>query len=101
MGNITHSTIRATKYEVDHIKDLAPHWTTAGSTGVDGPRWALSNNSGNLRYITMLENQRRPKGSYANYVGKGFTSTYADGGANNAKRIDGQPLLDAPGGKPI
>ena len=100
-ATITLALVAGTQYDVDHISDLARHWQSGGgNNGGDADRWALSQ-SGNLRYITQADNLARPKGKYLPYVGKGFTSVRAQGGATNAKTIDGQPFLDAPGGSPI
>jgi hypothetical protein len=90
-----------TKYDVDHIDTLSISWQSGGGNNtVDADRWMLSNTS-KLRYINRRHNRARTKGSYIPEVGKGFISVYAQGGLANAKEIDGQPFLDAPGGKPI
>ncbi len=100
-ATITAAMVAGTQYDVDHVKALSIHWQTGGgnSTG-DQDRWDLSKST-NLRYITQAANLARPKGSYIPYVGKAFTSVRAQGGATNAKTIDGQPFLDGPGGSPI
>jgi hypothetical protein len=86
---------------VDHIDVLSIHWMTGGGNDCgDQTRWDLSKPA-NLRYITKRDNIARQSGSFVGWVGKGFVSTYAEGGASNAKKIDGQPFLDAPNGKPI
>lgn len=97
---ISHALVAATQYDVDHTDTLSAHWAAGGNNGADRPRWDLSA-PGKLRYITQSQNLARPKGNYWLWVGKDFTSQYADGGMQNAKRIDGQPFLDAPGGNPI
>jgi hypothetical protein len=89
-----------TQYDVDHIDTLSTHWQSGGNNKPDADRWALSG-SDKIRYITQRDNLARQKGRYIEWVGKKFLSTYAQGGQDNAKKIDGQSFLDAPGGNPI
>lgn len=92
---VTAADVNRTKYEVDHREVLSIHWQSrGGNNGPDAPRWALSDPA-NLRLITATANQRRQKGRYVPFVGKGFSSTFAEGGSPNARSIDGQPFLDA------
>jgi hypothetical protein len=100
LQNVTLAHVTATQYDVDHIDTLSLHWQNGGNNGGDADRWALSR-PGRLRYITQKANLARGKGKYVGWVGKGFVSSYAQGGAANARKIDGQPFLDGPGGKPI
>jgi hypothetical protein len=100
-ANLTLQHLKNTQYDVDHFHTLSSHWEDEdGNNTGDEDRWALSATS-SLRYITQRDNLERPKGHYVPYVGKGFVSVYAEGGVQNAKKIDGQPMLDALGGSPI
>ena len=101
--NITLDHVRRTEYEVDHIDSLAEHWESqGGNDGNDQGRWTLSECE-NLRYITKRDNAARTKGRYVPWVGKAFTSVYAQGGGEIAKEIDGESFRDAPPptGQPI
>jgi len=100
-ATLTMTHLANTPYDVDHIDTLSIHWQSGGgNNSKDKPRWDLSNTT-RLRYITKRDNLARTKGNYEAWVGKGFASTYSQGGIDNAKLIDGQPFLDAPGGKPV
>ncbi len=93
--------VLATQYDVDHMEVLSMHWESqSGNNLNDAARWSLSQVS-KLRYITHKHNVARPKGTYVDWVGPNFVSVYAQGGEHTAKKIDGLPFLDAPGGTPI
>ncbi|HWO21082.1 MAG TPA: DUF4157 domain-containing protein [Kofleriaceae bacterium] len=98
MASITLADVTSTQYDVDHIEDLGTHWNSGGGNDSDDDqRWALSATT-NLRYITQVENLQRPRiKKYKDHVGASFVSIYAEGGASNAKQIDGLPLRDAQG----
>lgn len=101
LATVSLAHFSATPYEVDHQDVLSIHWQkNRGNDTDDTARWALSDTS-HLRYITKRDNLARPRGTFVDWVGAAFTSTYAEGGAVNARKIDGQPFLDAPGGQPI
>jgi hypothetical protein len=96
-ANLTLQHLASTPYDVDHKDVLSIHWTSGGGNNTgDSDRWKLSNTA-NLRYITKKDNLARQDVNYLRYVGKGFSSVYAQGGAPTARKIDGQPFLDANG----
>jgi hypothetical protein len=100
-ATLTLQHLKNTKYDVDHMDVLSIHWESGGGNNTkDGERWKLSEPA-KLRYITKRDNLARPKGIYIAWVGKEFTSQYAQAGQDNAKTIDDKPFLDAPGGNPI
>ena len=101
MGDLTIAKLVGTQYDVDHIVPMSTHWQSGGGKGTDDTgRWNLSERS-NLRYITQRDNLAKGKGSYEPWVEQTFVSIHAEGGQPNAKKIDGQPFLSAPGGPPV
>lgn len=99
---VTLQHVANTPYEVDHKDALAIHWNSQmGNNTKDAPRWQLSD-SANLQYITRTQHDKKPKEPpYGRFVGSAFESVYAQGGQLNARTIDGQAFLDAPGGIPV
>ncbi|WP_051110536.1 phage tail protein [Longispora albida] len=92
------SEVAATAYEVDHSVPLAEHWKSDGHKISDDQRRAHCVDQNKWRLITKSVNASLQAGGHKfgqqRDLDPGFTSSLADGGVPNAKRIDGRPLLD-------
>jgi polyhydroxyalkanoate synthesis regulator phasin len=97
-NKLTYKYIAETRYAIDHKVPLAQHWTQSGSKSGDSVRQDFCVQESNWNFITFSANSKYSGGGYEfrqkPYVESSFTSSYADGGIPNAKRIDGIPMLD-------
>ena len=84
-------------YEVDHITDVSILWNNKGRDSDDATRGQQFLKKSNLRLITEEANRSKSKTTYTPHVGPKFTSSLADGGVKNAKKIDNQSFKDASG----
>ncbi|HYP41225.1 MAG TPA: hypothetical protein VEX13_12775, partial [Chloroflexia bacterium] len=99
------SDVDTVAYHVDHIRALSLHWQLdGGNKGADDPRWQATVKRSNLRMITEEANLAKgskgeagERGRFIPFVEAGFTSTYAEGGMQGARTIDGQRFRDAAG----
>ncbi|WP_347728662.1 hypothetical protein [Streptomyces sp. CAU 1734] len=99
-GKLRASHVETTAYEVDHSEPLAEHWHRRGRASDDTERRNHCVDESKWDLITKSHNASKQAGGFqysrSPELGKSFTSSLADGGVKNAKRIDGRSLLDPP-----
>ncbi|HKN52941.1 MAG TPA: hypothetical protein VJX66_10590 [Amycolatopsis sp.] len=98
---LTSNHVANTDYAIDHKIPLAQHWKQSGSKSGDPVRQNFCVLVSNWNFITFSANSKYSGSGHQfgqkSYVEPSFSSSYADGGIPNAKRIDGEPMLDDKG----
>lgn len=98
---LTHRHVANTDYAIDHKIPLAQHWKQSGSKSGDSVRQEFCVDPSNWNLITFSANSKYSGGGHQFgqklYVEPSFSSSFADGGISNAKRIDGIPMRDEDG----
>ena len=98
---LTSKHVKNTDYAIDHKVPLAQHWKQSGSKSGDSVRQEFCVRESNWNFITSSANSSYSGSGHQfgqkAYVETSFSSSYADGGIPNAKRIDGIPMLDDKG----
>jgi hypothetical protein len=97
---ITSYNPSAIEYQVDHEPDLSKAWNSSGNNNNDSHRKPQVIDDSNLQVVTAQFNRRKAKEKYDLFVKKNFESLMVNS-PKGSKKINGEPFLDAPGGKPI
>ncbi|WP_378176245.1 DUF4157 domain-containing protein [Aquimarina sp. SS2-1] len=102
-ANISNYNPDSISYALDHRTSVAQLWNSGGFNTDDRTRELHFLNPNNLQIMTQRQNSSKGSGGiqYKKFVGLNFVSSLADGGVNNAIRINGQPFLDSENGNPI